>query len=348
MNWGTWIAQMNAVIRLEMRKTFFSRRGFWVYLLALMPVLLFLGRAIDLTRSRDYFDASVAPHAISKAALESIHTGMTRDEVESRLGEPYSRRVFEGRRRSQVWLSYTDGSTSYTFFFANDELRGISTHDRGNLQDDTLVYATFFQFFYLRLLIFFGCVGIFINLFRGEMINKSLHFYLLAPMRREVLVAGKFVSGLIAAIAIFCTSTALQLWMFKLPYPAATFASLHAASYVGVTALACVGYGSVFLAAGLLAVNPMFPAVAVLLWEAANLFLPAALKKISIIFYLQSLCPVVAPPEKDMNPLLALLISSAEPTPAPLAIGGLLVVTALLLVWSGYRARRLEINYSSD
>ena len=92
----------------------------------------------------------------------------------------------------------------------------------------------------------------------------------------------------------------------------------------------------------------MLAAAAVLLWEAANLFLPSALKKISVIFYLQSLCPVVAPPDKDMNPILALLVSSAEPTPAALAILGLVVVTGLILVFAGIRARTLEINYSAD
>ena len=65
------------------------------------------------------------------------------------------------------------------------------------------MFAGIFQFFYLRIAIFFGCVGIFVNLFRGEMLDKSLHYYLLAPIRREVLLAGKFVSGLVAAITIF-------------------------------------------------------------------------------------------------------------------------------------------------
>jgi uncharacterized integral membrane protein len=49
-----------------------------------------------------------------------------------------------------------------------------------------------------------------------------------------------------------------------------------------------------------------------------------------------------------MNPLLALLVSSAEPTPAGLAILGLVVVTGLILVLAGFRARKLEINYSAD
>jgi hypothetical protein len=53
MNWPLWLAQIRAVVRLEMKKTFFSRRGLWVYLLALAPVLLFLGRTIDVTRRAD-------------------------------------------------------------------------------------------------------------------------------------------------------------------------------------------------------------------------------------------------------------------------------------------------------
>jgi ABC-type transport system involved in multi-copper enzyme maturation permease subunit len=348
MNWQLWLAQIRAVVRLEMKKTFFSRRGIWVYILALAPVLIFAGRAFSLGQRGTELQDIARAHPIDSATLDSIQAGMTRQEVEQRLGEPFARRSFEGRRHNQTWLSYTDGSNVYTYAFNDDELRSINIRDRGNLQDDTLIYATFFQFFYLRLLIFFGCVGIFVNLFRGEAVNKSLHFYLLAPMRREVLVAAKYLAGIIAAVVIFCASTILQLWMFKLPYPDATFSNLHAASYVGVTALACLGYGSVFVAAGLIAVNPILPAAIVLLWESANLFLPAALKKISIIFYLQSLCPVVAPPEKDLNPLLALLISSAEPTPATLAILGLLAVTAAMLAWSAIRARKLEINYSSD
>ena len=49
------------------------------------------------------------------------------------------------------------------------------------------------------------------NLFPGEMLDKSLHFYLLTPVRREVLLAGKYLAGLIATTLIFTTSTALQV-----------------------------------------------------------------------------------------------------------------------------------------
>ena len=41
------------------------------------------------------------------------------------------------------------------------------------------------------------------NLFRGEMLDKTLHYWFLAPARREVLLAGKYLAGLIAAVVIF-------------------------------------------------------------------------------------------------------------------------------------------------
>jgi ABC-type transport system involved in multi-copper enzyme maturation permease subunit len=346
-----WWPQIVAVIRLEMRKTFFARRGLWVYLLALAPVLIWAVHAIDVSRSRE----SQTSRQVSKAALDSIEIGMTVDQVLDKLGEPDSRGTFRGRRQETEVINYSDGDARYTFTFRDGELHGTSRRELCSLPQDSLIFATAFQFFFLRLAIFFGCVGVFMNLFRGEMIDKSLHFYLLAPMRREVLLAGKFLAGLIATVVIFTSSTALQLLIFTMHFEPGVRAEYlngpgwgQIAAYLGVTALACLGYGSVFLAAGLLFRNPIVPAAAVLLWENINLFLPAALKKISVIYYLQSLCPVLAPPSRDLSPVLALLISNAEPAPAALAIAGLLLVTLVVLAIAARKVRRLEINYGTD
>ena len=143
---------------------------------------------------------------------------------------------------------------------------------------DTTIFATVFQFFFLRLAVFFGCVGVFTNLFRGELLDKSLHYYLLTPLRREVLVAGKYIAGLIATTVIFCTSTVLQIWALSLHFDASEIADFlngggwgQIAAYTGVTAAACLGYGSVFLAAGLLFKNPIVPAAVVVTWEGLGL-----------------------------------------------------------------------------
>src|SRR5262249_21458947 len=155
--------------------------------------------------------------------LRSIKPGMSQDEVRAKLGEPYGRHNRGGRRRMRVLWDYTDGERNYTFRFVDDEVEDINIREDGNLNEDKQIFATIFQFFFLRLAIFFGCVGIFMNLFRGELIDKSLHFYLLAPVRREVLLIGKYLAGLIATTVIFTASTALQFWLLLVPYDASQY-----------------------------------------------------------------------------------------------------------------------------
>jgi ABC-type transport system involved in multi-copper enzyme maturation permease subunit len=356
------LSQIAAVMRLELRKSFFARRGLWIYLLAFGPALLYLIHAVDVTRDHEHRQALLASHPASTDALHSIQPEMTQEQMEKLLGEPYLKNEFQGRRRRGqqggqdfATYRYTDGESDFTFFLVDGKVANINEEDRCNLTKDSAIFATVFQFFYLRLAVFFGCVGIFTNLFRGEMLDKSLHFYLLAPMRREILLAGKYLAGLSAAVAIFTVGTALQIaalsWHFE---PGQVAAYLQGtgwhdiAAYLGVTALACAGYGSIFLAAGLLFRNPILPATVVMLWESINLFLPAALKKISVIFYLQALCPVVAAPESDTPALLRLLISSAEFPPAWLSIMGLTAVMLVVLGVAAARARRLEINYGTE
>src|SRR5947199_1795513 len=82
--------------------------------------------------------------------------------------------------------------------------------NRHSIGEDSLVFAGLFHFYFLRLGIFFGCVGIFSNLFRGEMLEKTLHYYYLTPLRRELLVAGKYLAGLATALFLFVGSTLIS------------------------------------------------------------------------------------------------------------------------------------------
>jgi ABC-type transport system involved in multi-copper enzyme maturation permease subunit len=350
-----WLSQMGLVIRLEMRKTFFSRRGLWVYLLALAPVLIFLGHSLSEINNRKERQALNAAHPVSTAALRSIQRGSTIEEVVEKVGEPFAKNGFHRPNITVDIYQYTDGENIFVFGFRNNRVENINERDRDTIPKDSLVFASVFQFFYLRLAIFFGCVGVFTNLFRGEMLDKSLHFYLLTPIRREILAIGKYLAGLIATVVIFCTSTFLQLAALSLHFTGSEISEYlagpgwgHVASYLGVTAAACVGYGSIFLAAGLLFKNPILPAATVLVWEGANMFLPATLKKVSVIFYLQSLSPVVAPPDANMPALQKLLVTAAEPVPAVWALLGLLTLTIVVLALAARKARKLEINYSTD
>lgn len=271
--WRLWWSQILAVLRLELKKNFLSRRSWWIYLLVFGPVLMTTTNSI---------------------------------------------------------IQWQRGDWDYGVGFMSQ------------------IFAGVFQFAYLRMGIYFGCAILFTNLFRGEVLTKTLHYYFLAPIRREVLAAGKYLSGVVAAIILFGGSVALayvtmfmhfgqQFEDFLFQGPGLS----HLGWYLLVTVLACIGYGAIFLVMGLLFRNPMIPAAVIMVWEGINPFLPPLLKKISVIFYLKSMCPVNVPGDGAMQ----FLAIGADPTPAWLAIPGLLLLALVTLIYAGIRVRKLEISY---
>src|SRR6266849_7556964 len=48
------------------------------------------------------------------------------------------------------------------------------------------LFSVIYSALILRTVVFFGCAWIFMNLFRGEIVDRSLHYYFLSAVRREV------------------------------------------------------------------------------------------------------------------------------------------------------------------
>jgi ABC-type transport system involved in multi-copper enzyme maturation permease subunit len=252
-------------------------------------------------------------------------------------------------------MSYFDGRREARLNFEDGKLSSVNVNPLLNFEEDRRIFAGVFQFFYLRLAIFFGCLGIFMNLFRGEVLDKTLHVWFLVPARREVLLAGKYGAGLIASIIIFTGGALLcfgiLLWTHNPVEVHAYWQSagmVHAFWYAMAAAFACIGYGSVFLAAGLLMRNPIIPAAVLLAWEGVNGFLPEILQKLSVLHYLQSLCPVPPPTDQSMPATLQLLLAPAAPASRAGAILGLLTVTALVLWVARWAILRMQVSYSTE
>jgi ABC-type transport system involved in multi-copper enzyme maturation permease subunit len=216
-----------------------------------------------------------------------------------------------------------------------------------DFNQNSLLYAIVYNGLILRTVVFFGSAWIFMNLFRGEIIDRSLHYYFLSAVRREVLVVGKYFSGLVTSIILFTVTTVVAMLLIYsyfssqgLRYFTEGRGLTQLLTYAGITMLACVGYGSFFLVVGLFVRNPIIPAVLLYLWEWLNFLLPPLLKKISVIHYLNSLVPVPL----NEGPFAVV----AEPTPAYIAIPSMLGVTLLVLILAAYRIRHMEIRYGSD
>ncbi len=252
-------------------------------------------------------------------------------------------------------IVYFDGRREARLLFVDGKLQNRNIRRLLDFEEDRMVFAGIFQYFYVRLAIFFGCLGIFMYLFRGEMSNRTLHFWFLAPARREVLLAGKYAAGLIASAVIFGGGALLTLAAMLWPHDAVEIQAWwnaggmgHVFWYAAAAALGCVGYGSVFLAVGLYVRNPIIPAAVLLAWEWVNGILPHALQKMSILYYLQSLCPVPAPMDTDAPALIRLLAAPAAPASRPGAILGLLILTAFVLWIAGFAVRRMQISYGAE
>jgi len=225
------------------------------------------------------------------------------------------------------------------------------THPAFMLGEDTNVLATIVQLYYVRLGVFFGCLGIFSRLIRGEMIERSLHFYLLSPVRREILLLAKFAAGSISAVLLFGSAVIADFVLMYAAFGAAGreylfngpgFVQLQA--YLGIVVLACLGYGAVFLLLSMIFRNPTPAAMLVLGWETINPVLPSLLQKISVASYLRHLMPVAV----NVQGIFALLTVQTEPVSALVAVMGLLTLIVVVLVYSCYRMRTLEIHYVSE
>ncbi len=225
--------------------------------------------------------------------------------------------------------------------------------DRGRtgISQDTKVLAVIMQLYYVRLGVFFGCLGIFSRLIRGEMIERSLHFYLLAPISREILLLSKFAAGAISALLLFVSATIANFALMYGEYGADGLNYIldgaglgQLGSYLLIIVLGCLGYGAVFLLFSMIFRNPMPAALLFLGWEAINPVLPSLLQKLSVASYLRHLMPV----EIGAEGLLALFTVQTDPISAWAATCGLLLLIAVVLAYSSYRMRTLEIRYATE
>jgi ABC-type transport system involved in multi-copper enzyme maturation permease subunit len=279
--------------------------------------------------------------------------------AQSVLQQPWTLYWLQARRlvRIEVRRNLLSWKASWIYFLAFIPTFIIlihllfESHPAFALVEDTNVLAAIVQFYYIRLGVFFGCLGIFSRLIRGEMIDRSLHFYLLSPVRREVLLLAKFIAGSISALALFGTAIIADFALMYAGFGAAGQDYIfhgpgmgQLESYLVIIVLACLGYGAVFLLLSMMFRNPIPAAMLVLGWEAINPVFPSILQKISVASYLRHLMPITVPG----NGIFALLTVQTEPVPAWVAVLGLLVLISVVLGYSCLRIRRLEIRYTTE
>ena len=221
----------------------------------------------------------------------------------------------------------------------------------GGPMDAVKIFSVFFVF-YLGVSVFLSCLIVFMSLFRNELQEKTLHYYYLSPVRREVVVVAKYLAGLVTVVGIYVVGTVLFYMLMVIPWG---FGELsrhmlrgpglgNLTAYVGLSVLCCIGYGAIFLLAGLLIRNPVVVAVLVGVWEYLVPLLPVFLKKFTIGHYIQSMYPIPV----QMEGIFDLLAVFAEPPPTYVAVPSLILVSVGFVALACWRARIMEVSYGGE
>ncbi len=226
-------------------------------------------------------------------------------------------------------------------------LTPFPTEEFDGPQDGSVVFTVLFQL-YVRVSVFFSGLFLFVSLYRSEILERSLHYYLLTPVRRELLALGKYLAALIAAVGTFLVGTTAIYLVVLSPWGTTAMTNYlfsgpglgNLFQYLLTVTLACAGYGALFLLVGVIFRNPVLPAATLWVWEAANPLLPSFLKHFSVIYYLQSLYPV--PLARGVFEVVG------EPAPTWAAILGAFVFIAFVLTVAGLRVRRMDLAYGGE
>ena len=163
-------AQVKAVVRLEMRKTFFARRGLWIYVLAALPVFLFVAYALAQAKlsASDRGYRAAGREAADLSGSVSGKPGMTREELVGILGKPpeafhrtehrdENRRRVDGAEGNEAEQSaatvlhedyhYADGLNDLFVGMEDGKVQSVNIREGSNPGQESIMFAGVFQFF---------------------------------------------------------------------------------------------------------------------------------------------------------------------------------------------------------
>ncbi|MBC8270402.1 MAG: hypothetical protein H8E36_16815 [Rhodospirillaceae bacterium] len=158
----------------------------------------------------------------------------------------------------------------------------------------------------------------------------------------------KYLAGLSSGVVLFGLITIIGFLLLYLPFGMEQFVSdltsgialQQLGLYLGIILLACMGYGSLFMATGLLFPNPLIPIVLIAGWETMHFILPPVLKIFSIIYYLKGLLPIPL----DEGPLAVIV----APPPVWVSIFGMFGLCCFTVMGSIFLLKRLELKYTDE
>lgn len=214
------------------------------------------------------------------------------------------------------------------------------------------VMEMFLRILYLHFVVFFIANILGSAVIRQERDEQTLHYFFLQPVRRWMVICGKFaayllVSGAICVASFWIAYLALALPVVGLRGVGADLFSHGRFAVMGretlVLLLGLVAYGAFALIMGGVGFFKSASYSLFLLgWEAGLPYLPSTLKFWTFAHYLQSLLPEHIIENKDMFELLG------EPASTGMSLAVLLGVAALFIGVATLMFRYRECQYGGE
>lgn len=228
-------------------------------------------------------------------------------------------------------------------------VRTIVLRSADPLSHDTTAFADVFGLTVIRFGLYFSCVALFAGLIRREVEERSLHYYFLCPIRREIVALGKYLAAACITALVFAVTTIVAFGLMLAPHGTSSISTyllrdggaLDLMSFITIAVLAAVAYGALHFALGTFLRNPIFPAIAYFFFEVSNHFLPESIRLASVAHYLRAFDPF---PRAEGR---FFAVDVAAP-PIWFALLVLLGAAAILVSVAAWRARRMELPYSGD
>lgn len=195
---------------------------------------------------------------------------------------------------------------------------------------------------YIRFIIFFVASISGFAIVRQDLDDRTLHYLLLAPVRRWSVVISKFIGFWIVTAIVLTASywAAYAVSMLIVVGPAATVRDLFGENprYVsilretGVMLLAMTTYGTIGMAFGSVLKSLVFAPI-LWTWEMVLPWLPLTLKKLNLSYYFHSLLPV---PQTGKTYALEIVSQPASTLTSLLVLGCMILIAiglAVLVFW---------------
>lgn len=234
---------------------------------------------------------------------------------------------------------------SLVIVFFSPALRGSS-----QFSEVHNIYEGLLRLTYLHFIIFFIAFIFGFSVMRQDREDQTLHYLLLQPVDRWMLVAAKFLAYVVLAFG----ACAASLWITYLILGVPRFGVSQVATDLfqhgrfltliketGVLLIGLVAYGAVALLMSSFFNSALF-AMILLAWEAGLPYVPSALKLWSVSHYLHSLLPERIMKQRKLFELLG------DPTSWQTSVSVLIVLSATFVILSAIIFQNRECLYGTD